>query len=98
LGRITAERNHIFDSFFLELPKNGPGLFLRLADNGQVAHNLQPAFPVDPIDQMNGFFARASASPVRNRAKGRIQPLDNFDFAEEVFLAFVRLWRKEFNR
>jgi hypothetical protein len=53
---------------------------------------------VDPVDQFNGFFARASARPIRDRAKGRIQPLDDFDFAKEVFLALVCLWRKEFNR
>jgi hypothetical protein len=53
---------------------------------------------MDPVNQFDGFFARASARPVRNRTKGRVQPLNGCDFAKEVFLAFVCLWRKEFNR
>jgi hypothetical protein len=53
---------------------------------------------VNSIHEFDGFFARASARPVRNGTKGRIQPLDDFDFVKEGFLAFVRLWRKEFDR
>ncbi len=44
------------------------------------------------------FFAHASARPVRNRTEGRVQPLNRRDFAKEVFLALVCLWRKELNR
>ena len=49
-------------------------------------------------DKSTAFFARASARPVRNRTEGRVQPLDRRDFAKEVFLALVCLWRKELNR
>jgi hypothetical protein len=63
-----------------------------------MAHHIQSAFRMDAVDQLNGFFARASASPVRNRAEGGVQPLDRLDLFEEVFFAFVCLWRKKLNR
>jgi hypothetical protein len=50
------------------------------------------------VHQIDSFFARASARPVRNGTKARIEPLDNLNFAKEVFLAFFRLWRKELDR
>jgi hypothetical protein len=50
------------------------------------------------LDQIDGFFARASARPVRNRTEGGFHPLDQLDLAEEVFLALFCLWRKELNR
>jgi hypothetical protein len=63
-----------------------------------MAHDLKPALLMNRFDQANGFFARASARPVRNRTEGGFNPLDQLDFAEEVFLAFFCLWRKELNR
>jgi hypothetical protein len=69
-----------------------------LDDYGEVAHHLEAAIPVNGIDQVDSFFARASARPVRNGTKTRIEPLYEFDFVKEVFLAFVRLWRKELDR
>jgi hypothetical protein len=53
---------------------------------------------MDAIHKVDGFFARASARPVRNRTEGGLEPLDNFYFVKEVFFALVCLWRKEFNR
>jgi hypothetical protein len=53
---------------------------------------------MDAVHQFNGFFARASASPVRNRTEGGFEPLDACDLAKEVFVAFVCLWGKELDR
>jgi hypothetical protein len=63
-----------------------------------MAHHLQRALAMNAVNQVDGFFARASASPVRNRAEGGFEPLDNLDFAEEVLVAFVCLWGKELDR
>jgi hypothetical protein len=63
-----------------------------------MAHDLQGALPVDAIDKLDGFFARASASPVRNGTKGGSEPLKDFDLAKEVLFASVRLWGKELDR
>jgi hypothetical protein len=63
-----------------------------------MAHHLQRALAMNPINQLDGFVARASARPVRNRAEGGLEPLDNFDFAKEVLVAFVCLWGKELDR
>ena len=95
---IPAEGQDVFEVFFLEPMENRARLALRLSDHGQMAHHLETAVLVKSFDQANGFFARASARPVRNRTEARIQPLDDFDFAKEVFLALFRLWRKEFDR
>jgi hypothetical protein len=63
-----------------------------------MTHDFEGALAVNAIDQLYGFLARASASPVRNRAEGWFEPLDDFDFAKEVLVAFVCLWRKELDR
>jgi hypothetical protein len=63
-----------------------------------MAHDLQSALAMDTINQVYGFFARASASPVRDRAEGGGEPLDDFDLAKEVLVAFVCLWGKELDR
>jgi hypothetical protein len=63
-----------------------------------MAHNLQVTLAVNAIDQVYGFGARASARPVRNRAEGGVEPLDDFDLAKEVLVAFVCLWGKELDR
>jgi hypothetical protein len=63
-----------------------------------MTHYLEATAIVDSFNQVDGFFARASASPVRYGTKARIEPLDDLDFAEEVFLAFFRLRRKELDR
>jgi len=81
-----------------EFFENRSSLIFGLAHDREMTHDLETAFAVNPIDEVNGFFARASARPVRNRAEGGIQPLDGFDFVKEVFLALVCLWRKELNR
>jgi hypothetical protein len=60
-----------------------------------MAHHIETTVIMDSFDQLDGFFARASARPVRNRTEGGVYPLDQLNFAEEVFLAFFCLWRKE---
>ena len=50
------------------------------------------------LHQIDGFFARASARPVRHRTETRIKPLDALDLAKEAFLAFFSLWGKKFDR
>ena len=98
LRRIAAECDQIFNSLLLESCEDPTRFRLGLADDRQVAHDLQTAAIMDGFDQINGFFARASARPVRNRTKARVKPPDNLNFAKEVFLAFFCLWRKEFYR
>src|SRR4030095_7033303 len=98
LGWIAAQREQVFDAFLLKPLQYGARVAFRLANDSQMAHDLQTAAVMDGLHQIDGFFARASARPVRNRAKARIDPLNDFDFVKEVFLAFVRLWRKEFDR
>jgi hypothetical protein len=65
---------------------------------GQVAHDFDTAASMNRVDQINGSFARASARPVRNRTKAWLNLLDDFDLVKKVFLAFIRLWRKELDR
>src|SRR3970040_1642609 len=98
LGWIAAERQHVFDALFFEPSENRPSIQFGLTDHGEVTHDLQTAFAVDGFNQTYGFIARASARPVRDRTKARIEPLDDGDFAKEVFLALFCLWRKELNR
>jgi hypothetical protein len=62
-----------------------------------MTHDFETAISMNAVNEIDGFFARASASPVRNRTKSGPQRSDQFDFAEEGFLAFVCFWRKKFN-
>src|SRR5258708_5822444 len=98
LGRIAAQRKDIFNPFALEPVQDRARLVFGLSDHGQMTHDLQSVAVVDSFHQVDGFFARASASPVCNRTKARIEPLNDLYFAEEVFLAFFRLRRKELDR
>src|SRR5262245_15377565 len=98
LRRITAQCQQIFNTLGLEAAQDSTRVILRLADDGQMAHHLQAAAAMNRVNDVDGFFARASARPVRNRTKARIEPLDNLDLVKEVFLAFIRLWRKELDR
>jgi surfactin synthase thioesterase subunit len=98
LGRIATQRQQVFNAALLEFVQNRPRFLLGLANHGQVAHHLQRKLAMNTINQVNGFFARASASPVRNRAEGGFEPLDDFDLAKEVLVAFVCLWGKELDR
>jgi hypothetical protein len=98
LGRIATQRQEILDTLRFQSLQNATRFVFRLADYGQVTHHFQTATAMNRIDQIDGFFARASARPVRNGTKARMEPLNDFDFVKEVFLAFVRLWRKELDR
>jgi hypothetical protein len=95
---VAAKRKKVLDSFVLQFFENRPSLILGLTHHRKMTHHFQTAFAMNPIDEFDRFFARASARPVRNRAKGGTEPLDYLDFVKEVFLAFVCLWRKELNR
>src|SRR4029453_13222837 len=70
----------LFNSLLLESCENPPRFRLRLADDRQVAHDLQTAVIMDGFDEIDGFFARASARPVRNRKKARFKSFDNSTF------------------
>jgi len=96
--RIAAESEQVLDAFQFQSIQYGARFSFRLPYHCQVAHHLEAAPIVDRFHQIDGFFARASASPVRNGTKARIEPLNDLYFAEEVFLAFFRLWRKELDR
>jgi hypothetical protein len=98
LRRIAAQREQVFDAFFLEPLKDCARLSLRLSNHSQMAHHIETTVIMDSFDQLDGFFARASARPVRDRTEAGIEPLYDFDLAKEVFLAFFCLWRKEFDR
>ena len=98
LGRIAAQCKDIFNPFAFEPAQDRARIIFRLSDHGQVTHDLQPVTVMNGLDQVEGFFARASASPVRNGTKARIEPLNDLYFAKEVFLAFFRLRRKELDR
>jgi hypothetical protein len=76
LRRIPTQRKDIFQSFFPETLENSASIILRLANDSQMTHRLETALAVNPIDEINGFFARASARPVRNRTKSGSQRFD----------------------
>src|SRR5206468_2639593 len=70
LGWIAAEGDQVLDSPVFEFFENRSSLIFGLAHDREMTHDLETAFAVNPIDEVNGFFARASARPVRNRAEG----------------------------
>src|SRR5918994_5998714 len=73
LRRIPTQSEDIFQSFFLQAPEYAASIILGLANHGQVTHRLETAIAVNSINEIDGFFARASASPVRNRTKSGSQ-------------------------
>jgi hypothetical protein len=98
LGWIPPEGDKVLDSLVFEFFENRSSLIFGLAHDREMTHDLETAFAMNPIDEVDRFVARASARPVRNRAEGGIQPLNDLYFTKEVFFAFVCLWRKELNR
>jgi len=84
--------------FLFEAIQYSARIGFRLPHDGQVAHHLETATIMDRFDEIDGFFARASARPVCHRTETRIKPLDAFDLAKEAFLAFFSLWGKKFDR
>jgi hypothetical protein len=78
--------------------QNYPRFVFRLSYYREVTHHIQGALSMNAVDQFYGFFARASARPVRDRTEGRLEPLDDLDLAKEVLVAFFSLWGKELDR
>jgi hypothetical protein len=97
LRRIPTQRKDVFQSLFLQAPEDSTSIILGLPNHGQMTHGFKAALAANSINEIDSFFARASASPVRNRTKSGSQRFDYLDLAEESFLAFVCFWRKEFN-
>src|ERR1700752_579206 len=84
LGRVAAQRKDILNPFAFEPAQDRARIVFGLSDHGQMTHDLQSVAVMDRFHQVEGFFARASASPVRNGTKARIEPLNDLYFAEEV--------------
>src|SRR5215467_5385192 len=98
LRRIAAEGEQIFNALEGQPIEYGARFRFGLPHHCQMTHDLQAAPPMDLFHEINSFLARASARPVRDRTKARIEPLDVFDLAKEAFLAFFSLWGKKFDR
>ena len=98
LGRIACERNDVFDPVGFEPVQDGADVVFGLVHNGQVAHDLQSDVIMEPGHNLNSLVPRASTGAVGDRAKRRIECLENLHFPEESGVALRRLRRKELDR
>src|ERR1051325_3893814 len=99
IGRVAAEREHVFYAEGTDLPQQIADLFFRGRDAGQVRHRSKAMLPLDTVYNHQRFVASASPCAVGDGTIigfGLAQSRDGF--FEQIAVAFVRLWRKKLER
>lgn len=98
-GRVTAQREDVFDAALPGLGEDGSEFVLRRVDAGEMHHRGEAVLALDAVHDADGLLPRAAARAVGHGAEVRAELHQLRDvFLEEVLLALVGLRREELER